>query len=40
MNDIMKKIKSFEESCLLVKGVRETIKNETKYKKEGFKVCY
>ena len=27
MNDIMKKIKSLEEFGLLIKGVRETIKN-------------
>ena len=27
MNDIMKKIKSLEESGLLIKGVSETIKN-------------
>ena len=30
MNDIMKVIKSLERSCLLIKGVSETIKNETK----------
>ena len=28
--DIMKIVKSFEESGLLVKGISETIKNETK----------
>ena len=33
MNDIMKKIKSLKESGLLIKGVNETIKNETKEKK-------
>ena len=30
MNDIMKIIKSYEESALLMKGVSETIKNKTK----------
>ena len=30
MNDIMKIVKSLEESGLLIKGVSETIKNETK----------
>ena len=36
MNDIMKKVKSLEESCLLIKCVRETIKNEAKGQKDGF----
>ena len=36
MNDIMKIIKSLEESGLLIKGVRETIKNEAKEEKGGF----
>ena len=35
MNDIMKKIKSLEEFGLLIKGVRETIKN-AKRPKVGF----
>ena len=30
LNDITKIIKSLEESSLLIKGVRETIKNEAK----------
>ena len=30
MDDIMKIVKSLEESGLLIKGVSETIKNETK----------
>ena len=30
MDDIMKIVKLLEESGLLIKGVRETIKNETK----------
>ena len=36
MIDIMKIIKSLEESGLLIKGVSETIKNEAKKQKEGF----
>ena len=36
MNDIMKIIKSFEESGLLTKGVSETNKNEAKEQKGGF----
>ena len=36
MNDIMKIIKSLEESGLLTKGVRETIQNEAKEQKGGF----
>ena len=36
MNDIMKTVKSLEESGLLVKGVSETIKNEAKDQKGGF----
>ena len=36
MNDIMKILKSVEESGLLIKDVSETIKNEAKNKKKGF----
>ena len=36
MNDIMKLVKSLEESDLLIKGVGETIKNEAKEQKGGF----
>ena len=36
MNDIMKIIKYFEESGLLIKGVSETIKNEAKKQKGVF----
>ena len=36
MNDIIKTVKSFEESGLLIKGVRKTIENEAKEQKEGF----
>ena len=33
MNDIMKTIRSLEESGILIKGLRETIKNEAKKQK-------
>ena len=36
INNIMKIVKSLEESGLLVKSVSETIKNETKEQKAGF----
>ena len=36
INDIMKLVKSLEESDLLIKGVGETIKNEAKEQKGGF----
>ena len=36
MNDIMKIIKSFEESGLLTKGISKTIKNKAKEQKRGF----
>ena len=36
MNYIMKMIKSHEESGLLIKGVRKTIKNVSKEQKDGF----
>ena len=36
MNDIIKIVKSLEESSLLIKGVSETIKNESKKQKGGF----
>ena len=36
MNDVMKIVKSFEESGLLIKGVSETIKNDAKEQKGGF----
>ena len=35
MNDIMEIVKSLEESGLLIKGVRETIKNKAKGQKGG-----
>ena len=36
MNDIMKIIKSFEESALLIKGVSEIIQNKAKKQMAGF----
>ena len=36
MEDIIKVVKSLEKSGLLVKGISETIKNETKEQKGGF----
>ena len=36
MNDIMKIVKSLEESTLLIKDVSETVKNKTQEKKGGF----
>ena len=36
MSDIMKIIKSLEESGLLIKGISKTIKNEAKVQKRGF----
>ena len=40
MQDIIKMVKSLEESGLLLKGVAETVQNEVKNKKEDFLVCY
>ena len=36
MNDILKIVKSLEESGLFIKGVSETVKNEAKEQKGGF----
>ena len=36
MEDIMKTVKFLEEAGLLIKGINETIKNETKKQKGGF----
>ena len=36
MKDIMKIVKSLEESGLFIKGISETIKNETKEQRGGF----
>ena len=38
--NIMKIIKSLEESGLLIKGINKTIKNEAKEQKADFSVCY
>ena len=40
MNDIVKKVKSFEDSGLLLKGIRKQIKMKLENKKENFLVCY
>ena len=40
MNNIIKIIKSLEESGLLIKDVSKTMKNEAKNKKEDFSECY
>ena len=40
INDIIKIVKSLEDSGLLLKGVTETAQNEVKEKKEGFLVSY
>ena len=36
MDDIMKIVKSFEKSCLLVKGISKSTKNEAKRQSSGF----
>ena len=38
INDIMKIVKSLEESSLLIKGVSETIKNEVKEQTDSFLI--
>ena len=41
MNDIIKIVQALEDSTILLKGVSETIKNETKKnEKEAFYLCY
>ena len=40
MNDIMKIVKSLEESHFLIKDVSETIKNEVKQQKEEFLTMF
>ena len=39
MKDIIKIVKSFEDSGLFLKGVSETIKMKLKNKKEDFLIC-
>ena len=36
MNDIIKIVQALKDSNILLKGVTETVKNETKEQKEGF----
>ena len=36
MNDVMKVVKSLEESGLLIKGARETVKTKSKEQKDEF----
>ena len=40
MEDLVKTVKSFEESILFKKDISETIKNEAKEQKEDFSECY
>ena len=40
MNDIIKIVKSLEESDLLIKGVNEKLKMKENNKKEDFSECY
>ena len=40
INDIMKIVKSLEESALLIKGVSETVQNERKEQNGAFLECY
>ena len=40
MEDILKIVKSLDDSGILLKAVSETIENEAKEQKEDFLVCY
>ena len=40
MKDIIKIVKSLEDSGLLLKGVSGTVQNKVKDKKKDFLVCY
>ena len=40
MEDIVKIVKSLEDSVLLLNGVTETVQNEVKEQKQDFLVCY
>ena len=40
MKDIMKIVKSLEDSGLLLKGVTEKLQNEVKEQQADFLVCY
>ena len=40
MYDLIKIVKSLEESSLLLKGITESVQNEIKEQKGDFLVCY
>ena len=40
IEDIIKIVRSLEDSGLLLQGVTETVQNEVNNKKEDFLVCY
>ena len=40
MDDLIKIIKSLEDSGLLLKGVTESVQNEVKEQRADFLVCY
>ena len=40
INDLIKIVKSLEDSALLLKGVTESIQNEVKEQKDGFLSIY
>ena len=40
MKDIIKIVKSLEDSALLLKEVRKTVQNEAKEQKKDFLICY
>ena len=40
MDDLIKIVKSFEDSGLLLKGITESVQNEIKEQKADFLVCY
>ena len=40
MEDIIKIVKSLEDSGLLLKRVTETVQDEVKNKKKDFSLCY
>ena len=40
MDDLIKIVKSLEDSGLLLKGITESIQKEIKKQKGGFLVCY
>ena len=40
IDDLIKIVKSLEDSGLLLKGITESVQNEIKNKKAGFLICY